>query len=270
MNKFYQRKNFKNANKTRPQAAKTGWEQVSDWYGGHMAENDSLLNTVVYPGVLKLLAPTKGASYLDIACGEGAFARLLVKSGVKVSGFDASPSLIERAARLAPTNTKFAVADATRFSKLFPVEKFAGATCLLAIQNIDPLAPVLQNASAVLTPGASLVIVMNHPCFRIPRQSAWGWEEPRQIQYRRVDMYMSPLKIPILAHPGADRSIKTTSYHRPISAYINALGANGFAVDALEEWTSNRVSDSGPKAKAENRARAEFPMFLALRAVKIK
>src|SRR5512133_3137664 len=163
MNKFYQRKNFKNANNARPQAAKTGWEQVSDWYGGHMAENDSLLQTVVYPGVLKLVAPAPGKSYLDIACGEGAFSRLLVKSKVRVSGFDASPSLVERARQFAPTNTKYQVADATRFSKIYPTEKFAGAVCLLAIQNIEPLTPVFQNASAVLAPDAPLVIVMNHP-----------------------------------------------------------------------------------------------------------
>jgi SAM-dependent methyltransferase len=254
----------------RPQAAKTGWEQVSDWYGGHLSENDSLLNTVVYPGVIKLLAPEKNKQYLDIACGEGAFTRLLVKSGVHAFGFDASPSLIERAQRLAPTNAKYAIGDATRFAKLRQGLKFDGAVCLLAIQNIDPIAPVFHDAAEVLAPGAPFVIVMNHPSFRIARQSAWGWEDARQIQYRRVDMYMSPLKIPILTHPGADRSVKTVSYHRPLSAYMNALGAVGFAVTGAEEWTSNRVSDSGPKAKAENRARTEFPMFLALRAVKIK
>ena len=270
MKKFHQYKPHRSANFSKPQAAKTGWEQVSDWYGGHMAENDSLLKTVVYPGVLKLLTPEKGKQYLDIACGEGAFTRLLVGSGFKTFGFDASPSLIERAQRLAPTNAKYAVGDATRFAKLCNGLKFDGAACLMAIQNIDPIAPVFHDAAAVLALGAPLVIVMNHPSFRIPRQSAWGFEEARQIQYRRIDMYMSSLTIPILAHPGADRSIKTVSYHRPLSAYINALGANGFAVTALEEWTSNRISDSGPIAKAENRARHEFPMFLALRAVKIK
>jgi len=270
MKKFHQHKPHRASNFSKPQAAKTGWEQVSDWYGGHMAENDSLLNTVVYPGVIKLLAPEKGKQYLDIACGEGAFGRLLAKSGVHTFGFDASPSLIERAQRLAPTNTKYVMGDATRFAKLCQGIKFDGATCLLAIQNIDPIAPVFHDAASVLASGAPLVIVMNHPSFRIPRQSAWGWEDARQIQYRRIDMYMSPMKIPILAHPGADRSIKTVSYHRPLSTYINALGGAGFAVSALEEWTSNRVSDSGPKAKAENRARSEFPMFLALRAIKVK
>lgn len=251
-------------------ASKTSWEGVADWYGGHLSESDSLLQTLVYPGVLKLLAPVRGKEYLDIACGEGSFGRLLAKSGVRVSGFDASPSLIERAVRLAPTGSNFRVADAARFAHLFPPAGFSGAVCLLAIQNINPVAPVFYEASKSLAAGATLVIVMNHPCFRIPRQSSWGWEEERKMQYRRIDSYMSEMKIPIVAHPGERRSIKTMSYHRPLSAYINALGKAGFAVDALEEWVSNRLSDSGPRAKAENRIRAEIPMFLAIRAVKIR
>lgn len=270
MKKFHQHKPHRTSNFSKPQAAKTGWEPVSDWYGGHMNEADSLLNSVVYPAALKLLAPEKSKHYLDIACGEGAFSRLLAKTGAKVSGFDAAPSLVERAERLAPTGTDYKIADATAFYNQYPPASFDGAVCLLAIQNIDHPEATFKNASGLLKAGAPLVVVMNHPAFRIPRQSSWGWEAERQIQYRRIDMYLSPLKIPILAHPGADRSIKTVSHHHPISFYMNALGANGFAVNAMEEIVSNRVSDSGPKAKAENRARTEFPMFLALRAVKIK
>lgn len=253
----------------RPAAAKTSWEGVSDWYGGHLSEKDSLLKSVVYPNAQRLLAPKNTGSYLDIACGEGTFAKIIGQNGAKIVGFDAAPSLVEQAKRQAPKNSFF-VADAKNFFGKLNGQKFDGATCLLAIQNIDKIEPVFRDAGRALNAGAPLVIVMNHPCFRIPRQSAWGWEETRQIQYRRVDHYMGALTIPILAHPGANRSIKTFSYHRPISDYINELGKNGFAVDALEEWTSNRVSDSGPKAKAENRARVEIPMFLALRAIKIK
>jgi hypothetical protein len=40
-------------------------------------------------------------------------------------------------------------------------------------------------------------------------------------------------------------------------------------VDALEEWPSHKTSTSGPRAPAENVARKEIPMFLAVRAVKV-
>lgn len=258
------------ASEPRAGAAKTSWEGVADWYGGHLGESASLLNSVVYPAAIKLLAPERGKHYLDIACGEGAFSRAIMKLGAKVSGFDAAPSLVERAKHLAPTGADYRVADATNFGKNYSSRIFDGATCLLAVQNIDRPESVFRNANQVLKDGAPLIIIVNHPTFRIPRQSSWGFEEARQIQYRRIDMYMSSLKIPIVAHPGAERSEKTISFHHPISFYVNALGASGFAVTGCEELVSNRVSDSGPRAKAENRSRAEFPLFLALRAVKIK
>jgi hypothetical protein len=37
----------------------------------------------------------------------------------------------------------------------------------------------------------------------------------------------------------------------------------------MEEWTSDKVS-VGKAAKGENRARAEFPLFMAIRAVKVR
>jgi hypothetical protein len=39
-------------------------------------------------------------------------------------------------------------------------------------------------------------------------------------------------------------------------------------VDAMEEWPSHKQSTSGPRAAAENVARREIPMFLAIRALK--
>jgi hypothetical protein len=106
---------------------------------------------------------------------------------------------------------------------------------------------------------------MNHPCFRQPRQSGWGWDEQRKLQYRRVDRYLSPYEMPILAHPGSAPDVKTTSFHRSLTAYVEALAKHGFAITALEEWTSHKQSDSGPRAKAENVARQEIPLFLAMR-----
>jgi hypothetical protein len=78
-----------------------------------------------------------------------------------------------------------------------------------------------------------------------------------------------PRKEPIVTHPGKDPKRYTWTFHRPLQSYVKALRGAGLVVDALEEWASHKRSDSGPRAKAENTARREIPMFLALRAVKI-
>jgi SAM-dependent methyltransferase len=252
----------------RPAAAPTSWEPVADWYAKHHEESGTLLTDVAYPGALKLLAPKEKAAYLDIACGEGAFSRLLAaKTKGHVSGFDASPSLVTIAKKNAPKRAAYAVADARDFSKLYPLNSFDGATCLLAAQNIDKPEEVFREASKALRPAGTFVIVLNHPAFRVPGASSWGYEGNAKM-FRRVDGYLSPIEAPIQAHPGSAPGVKTSSYHRPISFYVNALSDAGFAVTRMEEWTSNRVSKPGARSAAENLSRKEIPMFLAIKATR--
>lgn len=247
---------------------KTSWNKVAGWYGAHMKSDDTFQEAIVFPGALRLLAPKKGKTYLDVACGEGTFANMIAKADALVTGVDASRDLVLQAQNQAAKGTKFLIGNAERLHEVLKSALFDGASCILAIQNISNLDAAVTQISKALKPGAPFVIVMNHPVFRIPRQSAWGFDEERKLMYRRVDMYMTESEIPIQAHPGAAPSVRTFSYHRPLSAYITALGKAGFVVDALEEWTSHRESDSGPRAKAENRSRNEIPMFMAIRAIK--
>ncbi len=250
---------------------KGSWEPVAKWYGEYMGkEGGDFQKDIIFPGALRLLDPVDEADYLDLACGQGAFSRLLSqKVKASIIGIDASSSLIEQAKKTMPKSIKFMVGDALSFAKHVPAESQDGIVCNLAIQNIDPLEPVIKQAALVLKQGGYFVITMNHPAYRQPRQSGWGWDEERKLQYRRVDKYMGEYEMPIIAHPGSAPSIKTYSYHRPLSVYINTLAKHGFMIDALEEWVSEKHSDSGPRAKAENTARKEIPLFLAIRAVKL-
>src|SRR5690606_20504011 len=91
-----------------------------------------------------------------------------------------------------------------------------------------------------------------------------------KVQYRRVDRYLLPRKAPIVTHPGSAPDQYTWTFHKPISAYVRAMRQAGLLVDAIEEWPSHKTSQPGPRAAAENRARQEIPMFLAIRGVKLE
>lgn len=249
---------------------KTSWEGISDWYADYLARPGTMQAEIVFPKTARLLESSSFARHLDIACGEGGFApHLLKKTNLAFTGIDASASLIRKANQRHLPNSVFMLADATHFAHLFCLAHFDSASCILAIQNIDSIVKVFQETAAVIKSGAPFVIVMNHPSFRQPRQSGWGWDEERKLQYRRVDRYLTSYEMPITAHPGSAPNIKTCSYHRSLEAYVQALVQCDFVIDALEEWYSNKISDSGPRAKAENIARREIPLFLAVRAKKV-
>jgi len=246
---------------------KTSWNKVAGWYDKHVGSKGSDFHQqIVLPGAIKLLAPKKDEKIIDVACGQGVFCRKLAELGVETYGIDLSKKLIDLAKQHSK-NINYSVDDATTLSS-FQAETFDAASCHLAIQNIDPLDKVMAAVGRILKPGGRFLIVMNHPCFRIPRQTGWGTDEQRKLQYRRVDSYLTELKIPIKMHPGAAPDIHTWSFHRPLTRYFEELHKNGLAVTRLEEWASHRTSRQGKNSRQENRARGEIPMFLALLATK--
>jgi ubiquinone/menaquinone biosynthesis C-methylase UbiE len=208
---------------------------------------------------------------LDLACGQGVLCRLLAAKGIEATGVDAAAELIRLArTRAVATDapTHFHIADAAHVPFLADAS-FSSAACVLAIQNMNPLGPVFTEIARLLKPAGKLVLVMMHPCFRGPRETQWGWDAARTIQYRRVDRYLLPRKTPIVTHPGKDPGKYTWSFHKPIESYVKSLRNAGLLIDAIEEWPSHKKSTSGPRAPAENVAREEIPMFMAIRAVRI-
>ena len=143
------------------------------------------------------------------------------------------------------------------------------AACLMAVHDLDDIAAAFRSLAAALKPGGRAVVIFMHPCFRVPRQSSWGWDDQKKTQYRRLDRYASPMTIPIATHPGSDPGTHTLFFHRPLAAYLNALGEAGLAVVACEELLSHHKSEPGGHSRGENRSRQEFPVFLALKAVKL-
>lgn len=239
------------------------WDNVASWYDSLVGEKGSDYHkNVVLPGALALLAPGNEESVLDLACGQGVFARLLEKKGCRVTGIDASPGLIDFAKkRGGRSSVRFLTLNAENTDEL--QEKFDAITILLAVQNMKNIERVLEKISLVSHEKTRMLWVLMHPSFRIPRQSSWGFDESKKTQYRRIDRYMTPLDIPIQMHPGSAPGVQTFSYHRPLSYYTKILSAAGWVITEMEEWCSHRTSE-GKRAKAENRAREEFPLFLAI------
>lgn len=259
-----------------PQKSKTDWSNVADWYNDLVGtEGSEYQREVVHPGVFKLIGDVAGKRVLDVACGQGVLCRLLQSRGAEVTGVDAARELIDAAKKHASTTRdhtpiEYYVGDARELLDLKPIvgRTYDVMTCILAIQNFHPIAPLFQAAARLLKPGGHFVIVMMHPAFRGAKESHWGWDDENAIQFRRVDRYLVPRKAPIYANPGKKDGNYTWTFHKPIEAFIQSAVKAGLMIDGFEEWPSHKMSQPGPRAAAENTARKEIPMFLALRCVR--
>lgn len=247
----------------RKREEQSSWGKVASWYGEHVAASDTYHAKVVLPNLLRVLAVKKGEAVLDLACGEGFFSRACAKAGAKVVGADIAKELIGKAKQQG--GAEFVVAPSNKLS-FAKGRSFDTVVCVLALQNIEDLAGTVKEVARVLRPGGRFVMVLNHPTFRVLRRSSWGWDDERKMQYRRIDGYLSGAKVSVDMAPGSRTKAHTISYHRSLQDFFKPLTAAGFGVTRLEEWISHRESGKGPRQKAEDIARKEIPLFMALEA----
>jgi SAM-dependent methyltransferase len=261
---------------------RTSWEPIAQWYDGWVGPQGSDHHQkMALPMIDELLTLPKNSSLLDVGCGQGVLAPHLADRHYTYLGIDASQSLIELANKRHGKLGTFFFADATKVTpewlqkqlKFLPAhaptpkipEKFDGAVFLLSIQDMDPLSDVIARISELMAPKSQIVLIMTHPCFRIPRQSGWDWDEKRKLTFRRIDRYLSALSIPLKAYSGNKKGV-SLSFHRPLHEYVNGFAAHGFAVTKMLETptykTENTQSD---EAKSMNKAHQEIPLFLGLR-----
>jgi ubiquinone/menaquinone biosynthesis C-methylase UbiE len=248
----------------------TSWNKVAGWYDEMLTtDTDSYQSKVIVPNLLRVLDLKKGEVVYDLACGQGYFANLFLRNGPEVIASDLSRKLISIATETLPKSIKFYVsrADQAPFLKDKSVDT---VVIVLAIQNIENVSGVFAECNRILKDRGRMVLVLNHPAFRVPQGSDWYFADG--TQYRIVGKYLSESKISIDMTPGEKdikKKIKTISFHRSLQYYMKLLSKNGFAITRLEEWISHKKSQNGPRQKAEDTARKEIPLFMCLEVRKI-
>jgi ubiquinone/menaquinone biosynthesis C-methylase UbiE len=255
-----------------PLKTPTSWGGVAEWYDSHLA-SDTYHEKVIMPRLFRMMGDIQRKDVLDLACGQGHVSRTMVKGGARVTGVDISPELVTFA-KIKNDEEKLSIPFFASPSHKLDMLKDNSEDiiiCVLAIQNIEKVAETFKECSRVLRKGGRFFIVMNHPAFRIPQGSGWGYDEEHNLQYRRVDQYLGEAKIKIDMTPGRKTGKEyTTSFHRPLQFYSKMLGKYNFAITRIEEWESHKKSERGPRQFAEDTARKEIPLFMCLEMVNLE
>jgi ubiquinone/menaquinone biosynthesis C-methylase UbiE len=191
------------------------------------------------------LVPPPGAATLDAGCGEGRLARDLAERGHRVTGIDASPTLVG-AARAVHPEGDYRVADAA--SLPFGDGSFDLVIAYNSLMDIDDMPGAVREAARVLMPGGRYVISILHPA-NTGKATGQGDDFAFVVDRSYFETR--------LTREDAERdgvSMVFSSYRRPLRMYASALEEAGFVIEAMCEPTSGS-------------ARNVLPWHLWLRAV---
>ena len=198
------------------------------------------------------LLPPPGGRVLDVGCGEGRLPRDLKARGYDVIGCDASETLIGHA-READPHGEYHVANGAALP--FDDASMDLVTAFMSLQDMDDLESAVSEAARVLVPGGRLCAAIVHPINSAGRFQGQAFDAPFVISdsYFEVREYRDTVERDGLR-------VTFASMHRPLEAYIDALGAVGFVIEQLAEVPD----DSDPPGSRWRR----LPLFLELRAIK--
>ena len=111
-----------------------------------------------------------GQHVLDIACGNGLTSRRLAALGAKVTAFDFSANLIEKA-KTRSTNYQslitYQVIDATDEQQLLSLgeQQFDSALSNMALFDMADIETLFRTLPKLLKPNGLFVFSLTHPCF---------------------------------------------------------------------------------------------------------
>lgn len=214
-------------------------------------EGDFVKKHLLNPTVFSMLGDVTDRRVLDAGCGQGYFSRLLAARGAIVVALEPADGLYQYAvakeAELAQ-GVEFVQADLTEI-ELEPV--FDAVVANMVFLCIPDWKGALRTCARALRPGGQLIFSIEHPCFE---DASGHWHRTGHVE---VTEYLADYVMPRRFAP---------DFHRPLSAYLNAVIAAGCRLTAVAEprLAPELVGDLGPAAEAL----VHVPNFLVVSATR--
>lgn len=220
------------------------WESLAEWWDATTGEADEFHRKLVIPATDRLLALRPGERVLDVACGNGGYARHLAEQGAEVVALDGSRRFIELAKQRTIAwreRISYLHLDATDREALMALGKsdYDAAVCKMALMDMSAIHPLMSALAELLKPGGRFVFSVLHPAFNSTGASLWMEEtttETGELAMHRgvkVTRYLEPEARKGIGIPGQPNP--QYYFHRPISVLLNVCFEVGFLLDGIEE-----------------------------------
>jgi len=220
------------------------WDAKAAFWDERMGEGNAFQRELVAPAAERLLALQGDELVLDVACGNGVFARRLARLGARVVAVDFSATFLERARARGGERAdriEYRLVDATDEAQLLALGEghFDALVCNMAMMDMPVIDPLLHAAAKLLTPSGRFVFSVQHPAFNSNAVSLCAEMSTTDDGLERVTHAVKIrdyLTVPAgkgIGMPGEPEP--HWYFHRPLHALLGACFAAGFVVDGLEE-----------------------------------
>jgi ubiquinone/menaquinone biosynthesis C-methylase UbiE len=232
---------MENMNSKRNNEVRDIWNTNAAFWDKRMGEGNDFHKLLIEPNQIELLNIKKGDLILDIACGNGQFARKMTESGAKVIAIDFSDEFI-KIARSKPLSDKidYKVIDVTNMDDLNKLREyiFNSIVCTMAIMDIENIEPLISFSPKILKNNGKFVFSILHPCFNsgentLLHESNDSGGTINNNYYIKVSNYLVSQKNKGIGMSGQPKP--QYYFHRPLCEILNEFFKNNFYMDGLRE-----------------------------------
>jgi 2-polyprenyl-3-methyl-5-hydroxy-6-metoxy-1,4-benzoquinol methylase len=227
------------------------WDQNATFWDEKMGDGNDFQRLLVAPATERLLNLQPGETVLEIASGNGVFARRMAQLGVHVLATDFSSPMLDHArARNCEYGDRieYLLLDATLQDQIVALGKlrFDAAVCNMAIMDMAEIDPLMRGIRQVVKPGGRFVFSLCHPCFNntgsiLCVEQATSSGEIVETYSIKATTYLhsSPQKgVAMIGQPASHYY-----FDRPLHILFNACFRAGMVLDGLEEPAFNHPHD---------------------------
>lgn len=194
------------------------YQQLADLY---TASVNSKPTNAYYerPGTLSLMPDVAGIQVLDAGCGAGFYTKWFLQHGAQVIGIDFSENMVNYSKALVKNEAEILLADLNQPLDMIPDHSIDLINSSLTLHYLNDLDFTIGEFARIIKPKGYLIFSVHHPAATPVWHDLDNYHETQLV----TDIWKGM------------RNTEVTYFHRPLSAYTEALRRNGFIIEQIIE-----------------------------------